>query len=95
VPAVTVNRPCASGMEAVSVATRAIATGEISLAIAGGVESISRYPFVTPKAASAFARTAEIYDTTLGWRFINPVMHKTYGTDSRKRGSRVRHRPWR
>jgi 3-oxoadipyl-CoA thiolase len=82
VPAVTVNRLCASGMEAVSVAARAIATGEISLAIAGGVESMSRSPFVMPKATSAFARTAEIYDTTLGWRFINPVMEKMYGTDS-------------
>ncbi len=82
VPAVTVNRLCASGMEAVSVAARAIATDEISLAIAGGVESMSRSPFVIPKATSAFARTAEIYDTTLGWRFINPVMEKEYGTDS-------------
>ncbi len=82
VPAVTVNRLCASGMEAVSVAARAIAAGEISLAIAGGVESMSRSPFVMPKATSAFARTAEIYDTTLGWRFINPLMEKMYGTDS-------------
>ena len=82
VPAVTVNRLCASGMEAVSVAARAIATGEISLAIAGGVESMSRSPFVMPKATSAFARTAEIYDTTLGWRFINPALQKKYGTDS-------------
>jgi 3-oxoadipyl-CoA thiolase len=82
VPAVTVNRLCASGMEAVSVAARAIGNGEISLAIAGGVESMSRSPFVQPKATSAFARTAEIYDTTLGWRFINPVMEKKYGTDS-------------
>lgn len=82
VPAVTVNRLCASGMEAVSVAARAIGNGEISLAIAGGVESMSRSPFVMPKATSAFARTAEIYDTTLGWRFINPVMEKKYGTDS-------------
>jgi 3-oxoadipyl-CoA thiolase len=82
VPAVTVNRLCASGLEAVSVAARAIVAGEISLAIAGGVESMSRSPFVIPKASSAFARTAEIYDTTLGWRFINPVMQKAYGTDS-------------
>src|SRR5579863_4078853 len=82
VPAVTVNRLCASGMEAISVAARAIGNGEISLAIAGGVESMSRSPFVMPKATSAFARTAEIYDTTLGWRFINPVMEKRYGTDS-------------
>jgi acetyl-CoA acyltransferase len=82
VPAVTVNRLCASGMEAVAVASRAIATGEISLAIAGGVESMSRSPFVMPKATSAFSRTAEIYDTTLGWRFINPKMQEAYGTDS-------------
>ena len=82
VPAVTVNRLCASGMEAVAVASRAIATGEISLAIAGGVESMSRSPFVMPKASSAFSRTAEIYDTTLGWRFVNPRMHEAYGTDS-------------
>ena len=82
VPAVTVNRLCASGMEAVSVAARAITAGEISLAIAGGVESMSRSPFVMPKATSPFARTAEIYDTTLGWRFINPVMEKMYRTDS-------------
>jgi len=82
VPAVTVNRLCASGMEAVAVASRGIATGEISLAIAGGVESMSRSPFVMPKATSAFSRTAEIYDTTLGWRFINPKMQEAYGTDS-------------
>ena len=82
VPAATVNRLCASGMEAVAVASRAIATGEISLAIAGGVESMSRSPFVMPKATSAFSRTAEIYDTTLGWRFVNPRMHEAYGTDS-------------
>src|SRR6204780_2792661 len=82
VPAATVDRLCGSGMKAVSVAARAISAGEISLAIAGGVESMSRSPFVMPKAASAFARTAEIYDTTLGWRFINPAMEKMYGTDS-------------
>jgi 3-oxoadipyl-CoA thiolase len=82
VPGVTVNRLCASGMEAVSAAARAIAAGEISLAIAGGVESMSRAPFVMPKAGSAFSRTAEIYDTTIGWRFINPAMQKKYGTDS-------------
>lgn len=82
VPAVTVNRLCASGMEAVAVAVRAIAAGEISLAIAGGVESMSRSPLVIPKAATAFSRNAEIYDTTIGWRFVNPVMQKMYGTDS-------------
>jgi 3-oxoadipyl-CoA thiolase len=69
-------------MEAVAMAARAIAAGEISLAIAGGVESMSRAPFVMPKAATAFSRTAEIYDTTLGWRFINPRMVKMYGTSS-------------
>jgi 3-oxoadipyl-CoA thiolase len=78
VPAATVNRLCASGMEAVAVAARAIATGEIALAIAGGVESMSRSPQVIPKATSAFPRQAEIYDTTLGWRFINPRMPEQY-----------------
>jgi 3-oxoadipyl-CoA thiolase len=82
VPAMTVNRLCASGMEAVAVACRAITMGEISLAIAGGVESMSRSPFVMPKATSAFSRTAEIYDSTLGWRFVNPKMQQAYGTDS-------------
>ena len=82
VPGATVNRLCGSGMEAVSVAARAIAAGEISLAIAGGVESMSRAPLVIPKAASAFSRTAEIYDTTLGWRFVNPLMVKMFGTAS-------------
>jgi 3-oxoadipyl-CoA thiolase len=78
VPAMTVNRLCGSGMEAVTVAARAIGAGEISLAIAGGVESMSRAPFVMPKAATAFARTAEIYDTTIGWRFPNPEMLRLY-----------------
>jgi 3-oxoadipyl-CoA thiolase len=82
VPAVTVNRLCASGMEAVAVAARAIVADEISLAIAGGVESMSRSPFVMPKAPEAFSRNAEIYDTTMGWRFVNPLMQKLYGTDS-------------
>ena len=82
VPGVTVNRLCASGMEAVASAARGIAAGEISLAIAGGVESMSRAPLVMPKATSAFSRTAEIHDTTLGWRFVNPVMQKLYGTSS-------------
>jgi 3-oxoadipyl-CoA thiolase len=82
VPGVTVNRLCGSGMEAVSVAARGIAAGEISLAIAGGVESMSRSPFVMPKATSAFSRTAEIYDTTIGWRFPNPQMVKMYGNTS-------------
>ncbi len=82
IPAVTVNRLCASGMEAVAAAARGIATGEISLALAGGVESMSRSPLVMPKATSAFSRHAEIHDTTLGWRFINPLMQKKYGTAS-------------
>ena len=82
VPAATVNRLCGSGMEAVSVVARAIAAGEITIAIAGGVESMSRAPFVMPKAASAFSRNAEIYDSTIGWRFINPRMVEKYGTAS-------------
>jgi 3-oxoadipyl-CoA thiolase len=82
VPAATVNRLCASGMEAVSVAARAIATGEISLALAGGVENMSRAPLVIPKATSAFSRDAEIYDSTIGWRFVNPHMEQMYGTAS-------------
>ena len=82
VPGATVNRLCGSGMEAVSMAARAIVAGEISLAIAGGVESMSRAPFVIPKAVSAFSRAPEIYDTTIGWRFINPLMVKMYGTSS-------------
>jgi 3-oxoadipyl-CoA thiolase len=82
IPGATVNRLCASGMDAVGTAARAIAAGEIELAIAGGVESMSRAPFVMPKAETAFQRTSEIYDTTIGWRFINPVMKKQYGVDS-------------
>jgi len=82
VPAATVNRLCGSGMEAVTAVARAIGAGEISLAIAGGVESMSRAPFVMPKAATPFSRTAEIYDTTIGWRFPNPQMVKLYGNAS-------------
>jgi acetyl-CoA acyltransferase len=82
VPGVTVNRLCGSGMEAIAVAARAIAAGEISLVIAGGVESMSRAPLVIPKASSAFSRNAEIYDTTIGWRFVNPLMEKKYGKAS-------------
>ena len=82
VPAMTVNRLCGSGMEAVAVAVRAIAADEISLAIAGGIESMSRAPMVIPKASSAFSRTAEMYDTTIGWRFVNREMAKRYGTAS-------------
>jgi acetyl-CoA acyltransferase len=82
VPGMTVNRLCGSGMEAVTVAARAIGVGEISLAIAGGVESMSRAPFVMPKAATAFSRSAELYDTTIGWRFPNARMIKLYGNAS-------------
>jgi 3-oxoadipyl-CoA thiolase len=82
VSAATVNRLCGSGMEAVAMTARAIATGEISLAIAGGVESMSRAPFVIPKSVSPFSRKAEIYDSTIGWRLVNPVMEKKYGTAS-------------
>jgi 3-oxoadipyl-CoA thiolase len=82
VPGVTLNRLCASGLEAVGEAARAIKLGEMDLAIAGGVESMTRAPFVMPKATEAFSRTNEVYDTTIGWRFVNPAMEKQYGTDS-------------
>jgi 3-oxoadipyl-CoA thiolase len=82
IPGATINRLCASGMEAIGMAARAIKAGEIELAIAGGVESMSRAPFVMSKAEEAFARKAEIFDTTLGWRFINPLMKAQYGVDS-------------
>ncbi|MEL0198356.1 MAG: beta-ketoacyl synthase N-terminal-like domain-containing protein, partial [Rhodobiaceae bacterium] len=82
VPGITVNRLCASGMEAVIAAARMIRAGEGSLVIAGGSESMSRAPFVMPKADSAFARKAEIHDTTIGWRFVNRQMKALYGTDS-------------
>jgi acetyl-CoA acyltransferase len=78
----TINRLCGSGMDAVLTAARAIAAGEAELMIAGGVESMSRAPFVMPKADSAFSRAAEIHDTTIGWRFVNPAMQAAYGTDS-------------
>ena len=78
----TINRLCGSGMDAVLTAARQIAAGEADLMIAGGVESMSRAPFVMPKAETAFSRQAEIYDTTIGWRFVNPAMHAAYGTDS-------------
>ncbi|NTE00715.1 3-oxoadipyl-CoA thiolase, partial [Agrobacterium tumefaciens] len=78
----TMNRLCGSGMDAVITAARAIKSGETELMIAGGVESMSRAPFVIPKAENAFSRNAEIYDTTIGWRFINPLMKKQYGVDS-------------
>ena len=82
VPGVTVNRLCASGLEAVAQGARAIATGEAELVVAGGVEGMSRAPFVIPKAEVAFSRRAEIYDTTIGWRFVHPEMAARYGTDS-------------
>jgi acetyl-CoA acyltransferase len=78
----TMNRLCGSGMDAVITAARAIKAGEAELMIAGGVESMSRAPFVMPKAETAFSRNAEIYDTTIGWRFVNPLMKKQYGVDS-------------
>jgi len=82
VPGVTVNRLCGSGLDALAMAARAIRTGEAQLAIAGGVESMSRAPFVIPKADSAFSRNAEIFDTTIGWRFINPRLKERFGVDS-------------
>ena len=82
VPGVTVNRLCASGLNAVGDAARAIRAGEMELAIAGGVESMTRAPFVMGKAQEAFARSAEIHDTTIGWRFVNPLMKEQYGIDS-------------
>ena len=82
VPGVTVNRLCGSGLNAVGDAARAIRCGEIELAIAGGVESMTRAPFVTGKAAEAFQRAADMQDTTIGWRFINPLMKAQYGVDA-------------
>jgi acetyl-CoA acyltransferase len=82
VPGTTINRLCGSGMDAVITAARAIKAGEADLVIAGGVESMSRAPFVMPKAESAFSRQAEIHDTTIGWRFVNPLMKQQYGVDS-------------
>ncbi len=82
VPGTTINRLCGSGMDSVISAARAIKAGEIELAVAGGVESMSRAPMVMPKAETAFSRNAEIYDTTIGWRFVNPLMKAQYGVDS-------------
>ena len=82
VPGSTINRLCGSGLDAVGTAARAIASGEAALMLAGGVESMSRAPFVVPKASSAFSRQAAIEDTTIGWRFINPTMRAAYGVDS-------------
>ncbi|MFS8931793.1 3-oxoadipyl-CoA thiolase [Cupriavidus taiwanensis] len=82
VPGATINRLCGSGMDATGTAARAIKAGEANLMIAGGVESMSRAPFVMGKATSAFSRDAQIFDTTIGWRFINPAMRAAYGVDS-------------
>src|SRR6202000_1236925 len=82
VPGSTVNRLCGSGMDAVGIAARSIRADENALMIAGGVESMSRAPFVMGKATSAFSRQADIYDTTIGWRFVNPLMKQLYGVDS-------------
>src|SRR5277367_2333898 len=82
IPGATVNRLCASGMEAVAAAARGIKAGEIELAIAGGAESMTRGPFVMGKAQAAYQRSAEVFDTTIGWRFVNPIMKKLYGVDS-------------
>ncbi|MGF1627157.1 MAG: beta-ketoacyl synthase N-terminal-like domain-containing protein, partial [Alphaproteobacteria bacterium] len=78
----TVNRLCGSGMDAVGIAARAIRAGEAELMLAGGVESMSRAPFVMAKAETAFSRSAEIHDTTIGWRFVNRLMKQLHGTDS-------------
>jgi len=82
VPGATLNRLCGSGLDAVGTAARAIKAGEATLMIAGGVESMSRAPFVMPKAESAFARSNAVHDTTIGWRFVNPLMKAQYGVDS-------------
>ncbi|MBP6504422.1 MAG: 3-oxoadipyl-CoA thiolase, partial [Rhodoferax sp.] len=82
VPGVTINRLCGSGLDALGSAARAIRAGEASLMIAGGVESMSRAPFVMPKADSAFSRANAVYDTTIGWRFVNKLMKAQYGVDA-------------
>ena len=82
IPGITLNRLCASGMEAVIAASRMIKSDEGNFVLAGGAESMSRAPFVMPKASTAFSRNAEIYDTTIGWRFVNPKMKEKYGIDS-------------
>jgi acetyl-CoA acyltransferase len=82
VPGITVNRLCASGMDAVGFAARGIKSGDYELAIAGGVEGMTRAPFVMPKSENAFGRANSVYDTTIGWRFVNPRMHSSYGVDS-------------
>ena len=82
VPGATINRLCGSGMDAVGTGARAIAAGEVQLVIVGGVESMSRAPFVMPKADTGFSRSNAVHDTTIGWRFINPLMKQAYGVDS-------------
>ena len=82
VPGATLNRLCGSGLDAVGSAARAVRAGDADLVVAGGVESMSRAPFVMPKAETAFSRSTEVHDTTLGWRFVNPLMHSLHGTDS-------------
>jgi len=81
-PGSTVNRLCGSSLDAIAIASRAVRSGDADLVLAGGVESMSRAPFVIPKAASAFSRSTEIHDTTIGWRFVNPLMRERFGTDS-------------
>src|SRR5690554_574135 len=82
VPGMTINRLCGSGIDAIGSAARAIRAGDAQFILAGGVESMSRAPFVMPKAAAAFSRDNAVYDTTIGWRFINPVLKAQYGVDS-------------
>ena len=82
VPGITVNRLCASGVDAVGIAARGIKAGDLDLVIAGGVESMTRAPMVMPKAETAFSRAPQVYDTTIGWRFVNPKMEQAHGTDS-------------
>src|SRR5881409_176220 len=82
VPGATINRLCGSGLDALGTAARAIKSGEAGLMIAGGVESMSRAPFVMPKAESAFSRNNAVYDTTIGWRFVNKLMKENYGVES-------------
>ncbi|MEL7132497.1 MAG: 3-oxoadipyl-CoA thiolase [Pseudomonadota bacterium] len=82
VPGITVNRLCASGMDAVGIAARGIKAGDMDIVIAGGIESMSRAPFVMPKAEAAFSRANQVFDTTIGWRFVNPKMKAEYGIDS-------------
>ncbi len=98
VPGATINRLCGSGLDAVGTAARAIKSGEATLMIAGGVESMSRAPFVMPKAETAFGRANAVYDTTIGWRFINKLMREKYGVDAmpetaEKRGDRLQRQP--